>query len=110
MTEQRREGATLQLRLYVVGGAPNSIAARANLDALLSAIHPDSVELEVVDCLTEPRRALADGVLVTPTLVKAAPEPSQTIIGSLADRRLVLAALGLELKGEAEREAEVANG
>jgi hypothetical protein len=88
--------AKLLLRLYVIAGAPNSIAARANLTSILSATGPDAYELEVVDCIADPHRALADGVLVTPTLVKAAPHPAQTIIGALSDRHLVLAALGLE--------------
>jgi circadian clock protein KaiB len=92
--------AKLLLRLYVIAGAPNSIAARANLTAILSAIGPDSFELEVVDCIADPQRALAEGVLVTPTLVKAAPDPTQTIIGSLSDRSLVVSALGLKPERE----------
>jgi circadian clock protein KaiB len=92
--------AKLLLRLYVIAGAPNSIAARANLTSILSATNPDSFALEVVDCVADPHRALADGVLVTPTLVKVAPEPGQTIIGSLSDRQLVTAALGLEPEQE----------
>jgi hypothetical protein len=91
----------LLLRLYVIAGAPNSIAARANLASILSAIGPDSFELEVVDCTADPQRALAEGVLVTPTLVKAAPDPAQTIIGTLSDRDLVTSALGLNAKHEA---------
>lgn len=90
----------LLLRLYVIAGAPNSIAARANLMSLLSATGPDSYELEVVDCIADPKRALAEGVLVTPSLIKAAPEPAQTIIGSLSDPALVAAALGLNPERE----------
>ena len=85
----------LQLRLYIVGGAPNSISARSNLAAILSAVPRDSYTLEVVDCLLEPHRALAEGVLVTPTLVRLAPAPVQTIIGSLSNRLAVTASLGL---------------
>ena len=91
------------LRLYVVSGAPNSIAARANLSSILSKIGVNSYALEIVDCVVEPHRALAEGVLVTPTLVKLAPEPLQTIVGSLSDRRSVIAALGLD-DSDADRE------
>lgn len=83
------------LRLYVVAGAPNSIAARANLAAILAPLGTEHYALEIVDCVTDPHRALKEGVLVTPTLVKLAPEPIQTIVGSLSDRRSVAAALGL---------------
>ena len=77
------------LRLYVVAGAPNSIAARANLAAVLAPVGAEHYALEIVDCITDPHRALKEGVLVTPTLVKLAPEPTQTIVGSLSDRKSV---------------------
>ena len=83
------------LRLYVVAGAPNSIAARANLAAILAPLGKENYALEIVDCVTDPHRALKEGVLVTPTLVKLAPEPTQTIVGSLSDRSSVAATLGL---------------
>jgi circadian clock protein KaiB len=51
--------------------------------------------LEVVDFLREPQRALADGVIVTPTLVRLAPLPMRKVIGTLRDTLTVLAALGL---------------
>jgi circadian clock protein KaiB len=48
-----------------------------------------------VDFLREPQRALADGVIVTPTLVRLAPLPMRKVIGTLRDTLTVLAALGL---------------
>lgn len=90
----------LLLRLYVVAGAPNSTAARANLGAILADLAKDSFSLEVVDCIAHPHRALAEGVFVTPTLLKLSPEPSQTIVGSLKDRASVIAALGLAPQAE----------
>ena len=99
MTSAQGEKPKLTLRLYVVSGAPNSNAARANLASILSALDANEYALEFVDCSAEPRRALAEGVLVTPTLIKSAPDPTQTIIGSLSDRAGVLAALGLRANG-----------
>lgn len=90
-----RAAAKLSLRLYVVSGAPNSLTARSNLFEILSEMDDDSYTVEVIDCITDPRRALADGVIVTPTLVKVSPEPQRTIIGTLGDRRSVLDALGV---------------
>src|SRR4051812_37144150 len=72
----------LQLRLYVAGDAPNSTLARNNLRQLLAGLDRAQYTLEVIDCLDEPLRALADGVLVTPTLMRVEPEPQRTIVGS----------------------------
>ena len=52
--------------------------------------------LEVVDLLLEPDRALADGIIVTPTLVRLAPKPELRILGFLSDPARVRAALGLQ--------------
>ena len=95
--EARAAAAPLRLRLYVAGGAPNSLLAEGNLDALLAAHGVTDHELEIIDCIREPKRALRDGVLVTPTLVRVAPAPTQTIVGTLSDARRVAAALGLPL-------------
>jgi circadian clock protein KaiB len=43
----------------------------------------------------EPKRALADGILMTPTLVRLAPLPLQRIVGTLSGTQTVLQALGL---------------
>jgi circadian clock protein KaiB len=90
-----RRGTRLVLRLYVAGSAPNSTRARANLLALLERAGVVGYDLEVVDCIREPQRALQDGVLVTPTLLKLAPEPRETVIGTLSDARKVALTLGL---------------
>lgn len=87
--------APVALRLYVAGAAPNSVQARTNLARLLARLPADAYTLEVVDCLRDPQRALRDGVLVTPMLVKASPGPTQTLVGTLADAELVSTTLGL---------------
>src|SRR3712207_4936134 len=85
----------LLLRLYVAGSAPNSPRAQANLLALLERAGTRDYRLEVIDCIREPQRALQDGVLVTPTLLKLRPEPPETVIGTLSDARKVALTLGL---------------
>ena len=72
------------LRLYVAGDAPNSVLARSNLNRLLENVDPGAYRLEVIDCLREPLRAIADGVLVTPTLLRVEPQPQRTVVGSLS--------------------------
>ena len=83
------------LRLYLAGEGPNSTAARTNLERLLDGVDRDGYSLEVVDCLRDPLRALEQGVLVTPTLVRVQPEPAVTIIGTLRDSHGVMDMLGL---------------
>ena len=90
--------AAYVFRLYVAGGAPNSVRALANLYAICRKHFPDSHRIEVVDVLKEPLRALADAVLVTPTVVKVLPMPSQQIIGDLGEEHEFLRALGLPEK------------
>jgi circadian clock protein KaiB len=82
------------LRVYVAAGAPNSVAAVANLEALLK-LHPDvAAEVEIVDVITEPLRGVKDGIVVTPTTVRVSPLPECRLIGSLRDRDALLLALG----------------
>ena len=88
--------AIFKFRLYVAGGAQNSAQALANLTALCRAHLPDRHEIEVVDVLQEAKRALADGILMTPTLVKFEPPPVQKIVGTLSQTQTVLQALGLD--------------
>ena len=83
------------LRLYVAGRAPNSVKAIANLEAICRQHLQDSFKLEIVDVCEHPRRALDDGVLVTPSLTKLSPSPGANVIGNLSDTESVLAALGI---------------
>ena len=85
------------LCLYVVDSAPNSIQAIANLEAICKEHLHDNYRLEVVDVLQCPARALADGVVVTPSLSKLSPFPGAKIIGNLSDRSSVLRALGIPI-------------
>lgn len=84
------------LRLYVADNAPNSVRAMSNLQAIYDEHLAGRRELEVVDVLQEPQRALDDNVLVTPTLVKLSPLPEVKIVGNLSDKARVLSALGVK--------------
>jgi circadian clock protein KaiB len=85
-------------RLYLAGGAPNSVRAFANLYAICRKHFPGSHRIEVIDVLKEPIRALSEAILVTPTVVKLSPLPEQQIIGDLSEEEAVLRALGLPSK------------
>jgi circadian clock protein KaiB len=92
----RAKEAKLQLRLYVAGNAPNSLRAMANTKALCDEHFASRYELEIVDLMKDPLRALADGIIVTPTLLKLLPLPTQRVIGTLNDTSQVLLALASE--------------
>ena len=96
MAKARAKKAGLRLRLYVAGNAPNSVRAVANARAICEEHFASEHDLEIVDLLVHPQRALADGIIVTPTLLKLLPLPVQRVIGSLSDRNQVLLALGVK--------------
>jgi circadian clock protein KaiB len=85
-------------KLYIAGGAPNSVRAFANLYAICRKHFPDSHRIEVIDIMKEPIRALEETVLVTPTVIKLLPLPAIRIIGDLSEEDEVLGALGLPQK------------
>ena len=85
-----------KFRLYVAGDAQNSAQAIANLATLCREYLPDRHEIEVVDVFEDPKRALADGILMTPTLVKLGPMPVRRIVGNLSQIVPVMQVLGLE--------------
>ncbi len=92
-------GGTVVLRLYVANEAPHSKRALANLQSICKQCSKNRhCRIEVVDALEEPQRALEDGVLVVPTLIKLSPGPIRRLVGELEDTERVLCAL--ELGGE----------
>ncbi|MDP1889558.1 MAG: circadian clock KaiB family protein [Gemmatimonadaceae bacterium] len=89
----RQKVTKLKLRLYVAGHAANSVQALSNLRALCNEHFPSGHDLEVVDVLDHPRRAMEDGIVVTPTLLKLYPTPVQRIVGGLSDAAQLLRVL-----------------
>ena len=94
-------GGPFRLRLYVAGHTQNSALASANLAAICEAHMAGRHHIEVVDVLLHPKRALADGVLMTPMLVKLGPGPVTRVVGTLSQTRTVLQALGLDAGAQA---------
>jgi circadian clock protein KaiB len=82
--------------LYIADDAQNSALAVANLTALCEAHLHDRHDIEIVDVFQEPKRALADGIFMTPTLIKLSPRPVRRIVGILSQTLPVLQSLGLE--------------
>ena len=90
-----KKPAHFKFRLYIAGASPNSRQALANLKVLCAEFLTDRHEIEVVDILIDSARALLDGVMLTPTLVKLSPLPTQTITGTLSPREAIIQAFGL---------------
>lgn len=86
-----------KFRLYTADGTQNSAQALANLTALCQSRLLGRYEIEVVDVFRDPQRARADGIRMTPTLIKVSPAPSCRIIGSLSQTHNVLVALGMDV-------------
>jgi circadian clock protein KaiB len=84
-----------KFRMYITGNSANSTQAVLNLNALCHEHLPERHQIEIVDVLLDPKRALADGILLTPTLLKLSPPPSRKIIGNLSQSQNVLQALEL---------------
>lgn len=90
--------AIFSFRLYVAGDGLNSAQALANLRTFCREYLSDRHEIEVVDVFREPQRALAEGIFMTPTLIKLAPFPARRIVGTLSHIQALLQALGLEAR------------
>jgi circadian clock protein KaiB len=86
------------LRLYVAGQTPKSLAAIANLKKICEAHLADRYTIEVIDLLVSPQLAAGDQILAVPTLVRRLPEPIKRIIGNLSDSERVLVGLDIQLK------------
>ena len=85
-----------ELRLYVAGQTPKSLAAMNNLRRMLDEHMPNGYRIEVVDLLANPRLAKEDQIVAIPTLVRKLPDPVRKIIGDLSDEERTL--VGLQLR------------
>ena len=92
MTEQ--DG--YNLRLYVAGQTPKSIAAIANLTRLCQKHLAGRYMIEVIDLMKDPALAQRDQIIAIPTLIRHLPEPLKRIIGDLSNAEKVLVGLDIQ--------------
>ncbi len=93
---QLNEAEFWNLRLYVAGQTPKSLAAFANLKKICEEHLKGKCSIEVIDLLKNPQLAQGDQILAIPTLVRKLPEPIRKIIGDLSNTERVL--VGLDLR------------
>jgi circadian clock protein KaiB len=91
----RRKKKTYDLRLYVAGQTPKSLAAFANLKKICEEHLEGEYHIEVIDLLKKPQLASDDQILAIPTLVRKLPSPIMKIIGDLSNTERVLVGLNL---------------
>ena len=84
-----------ELRLYVAGQTPKSIAAFTNLKRVCDEHLAGKYRIRVIDLLKNPQLAEGDQIIAIPTLVRALPAPVRKIIGDLSNTERVL--VGLQL-------------
>ena len=84
------------LRLYVAGQTPRSIAAFANLKRICEEHLSGRYTIEIVDLLKHPQLAAGDQIVAIPTLVRKLPEPLRKIVGDLRDSERAL--VGLQIR------------
>ncbi len=87
--------SVFSFRLYVAGDGQNSARAIANLMALCHERLEGRHHIEIIDVFGHPHRALADGIVMTPTLMRLEPGPIRRMVGTLQETERVVAALGL---------------
>src|ERR1700758_1432398 len=84
------------LRLYVAGQTPRSVAAFANLKRLCEEHLAGRYNIEVIDLMKHPQLAAGDQIVAIPTLVRKLPQPIRKIVGDLRDTERAL--VGLQLR------------
>jgi len=95
-TAKERASLEYQLRLYVAGQTPKSLAAIDNLNRICEEHLAGRYKIEVIDLLVNPKLAAGDQILAVPTLVRHLPEPIKKIIGDLSNEDRVLVGLDVQ--------------
>ena len=84
------------LRLYVAGQTPKSLAAFANLKRICEGHLAGKYKIEIIDLMKNPQLARGDQILAIPTLVRRLPPPIKRIIGDLSNTERVI--VGLDIR------------
>jgi circadian clock protein KaiB len=87
-----------ELRLYVAGQTPRSVAALANLRRICEEHLAGKYSIDVIDLLERPQLARGEQIIAIPTLERRLPEPVRKIIGDLSNTERVL--IGLDIRPE----------
>jgi circadian clock protein KaiB len=100
MKKKAEDLSGYNLRLYVAGQTPKSVAALSNLRRLCEKYLSGRYRLDVIDLMMDPTLAQRDGIIAIPTLVRYVPVPIKRIIGDLGNSDRVLTRLGIDVGAE----------
>ena len=95
-TPSERSEQAWELRLYVAGQSPRSIAAFSNLKKICEEHLSGRYNIEIVDLVQHPQLAAGDQIVAIPTLVRKLPQPLRRIVGDLRDTERAL--VGLQVR------------
>lgn len=84
-----------ELRLYIAGNTPKSVAAISNLKKYCEEHLEGKYHIEIIDLLVHPQLAEGDQIFAIPTLVRKVPQPIRKIIGDLSNKEKVLVGLNI---------------
>jgi circadian clock protein KaiB len=87
---------TWELRLYVAGQTPKSVAAFNNLKRICEQHLAGRYRIEVIDLVQNPKLARDEQIVAIPTLIRKLPDPIRRIVGDLSDTERAL--VGLQLR------------
>ena len=90
------DATEFNLRLYVAGQTPKSLAAIANLKKICEENLAGRYKIEVIDLIVSPQLAAGDQIVAIPTLVRRLPPPLKRMIGDLSNSEKVI--VGLDLR------------
>jgi circadian clock protein KaiB len=96
MNKRAADSPGYDLRLYIAGQTPRSIAAVCNLRKLCETYLSGRYRLDVIDLMEEPARAQRDRIIAIPTLVWRWPGAVTRIIGDLSNSERVLTRLNID--------------
>ena len=94
------DSTEFNLRLYVAGQTPKSLAAIANLKKICEDNLAGRYKIEVIDLVVTPQLAAGDQIVAIPTLVRRLPPPLKRMIGDLSNSEKVIVGLDLRPVGK----------
>ena len=97
---KQKKRSPVRLRLYVADTTARSVLAMVNVQTFCERYLQQGYNLRIIDIVKDPVRAFRDDILATPTLMRVAPGPPKTIIGTFSNAEHVMRALELESHAE----------
>lgn len=88
-------------KIYVASPSGGTGALVGGLNRAFGRVLDDGeFSIEVIHVLETPDKAVADGILATPTIVRETPGPEARVTGNCSDMAIVLVRLGLSWRPE----------